>query len=235
MTKPQRDLLLRLWSAACRNQGWDKAHGLNSKMVDALRKAETAKVFGGEKSWTKIEWRVEFGRIKNHLLFLGGNVQGTMETDRPDLDEKRRLLKYIHDDLMKCLGLYRPPERYVQDVLRDGGPGRKIYSGITSIDDLSAAPRPPKEGSDQPRASQLQCLIFTLSARINTLRNEAGETIHAMRMRAGVPCVCAQCTKGRAREEVAAELLAEGGVELEAESQAEETQPEALEAGGNPF
>lgn len=190
MTKNQRDLLLRLWSQACRYQGWTSANGLNSKMVDALRRRETEKVFGEPKSWKEISWRGEFDKIKNHFLFLAGNVKGTIRTDRPDLDEKQRLLKFIQEDLLRCLALYRPPERYLQDILRDG---HRIYSGLKTIEDLSAAPRPPRDGEDQPRPSQLQCLIYTLSARINTLRNEAGDTIHDMRMRAGLECTCAAC------------------------------------------
>ena len=229
MSPDQRSYLLRLWSAACKHQGWDRAHGLNSAAVNGLRKSVTEKVFGEPKSWKEINWREDYGRIKNHLLMLGGNVQGTIETDRPDMDEKRRLLTFIEGDLMRCLALYRPAERYVQDILRDGF---RIYSGKKTIEDLSAAPRPPREGEDKPRASQLKCLIYTLSARINELRNQAGDSVHDMRTRAGVPCVCADCCRGRLREEVAAEVISQAS-DLEGETQAAPVGEEAMSE--NPF
>ena len=227
MTAEQKSYLLRLWSDACKYQGWTSANGVNSKMVDDLRKRETEKVFGEPRSWKTIHWRAEYGRIKNHFLFLAGNVKGTVETDRPDLDEKRRLLAFIAADLKPSLALYRPPERYIQDILRDG---HRIYSGLKTIEDLSAHPRPPKEGESEPRPSQLRCLVYTLSARINTLRNEAGDTIHDMRTRAGVVCTCAACTRGRTANEVAAEILAES--DLAGEST---PAPEMVSANDDPY
>lgn len=42
-------------------------------------------------------------------------------------------------------------------------------------------------------ASQLEQLRNTIAARLNTLRKEAGHTIHQMHQLAGLKCPCSQC------------------------------------------
>jgi hypothetical protein len=38
-------------------------------------------------------------------------------------------------------------------------------------------------------------MIYTLSARLNDKRKVAGDTIHDMKIKAGVKCTCAACSK----------------------------------------
>ncbi len=191
MTADQQRLYFALWNKACIHQGWDK---LTSKEREEKRREIMAEVFDGPKSAKDVNRHAEFDAIKAKFLQLSDSVQGTRETDHPDIGEKRRLLKVVAYQ-KRLIRVYREPEAYVTKILKDGP---KIFKGISTIEDLSAfSPQVKNEltGKIEKKPSQLMKLVFTLTARVNSLRNEAGHTIHDMKMVARVKCDCAQCLK----------------------------------------
>jgi hypothetical protein len=56
-----------------------------------------------------------------------------------------------------------------------------------TIEDLTA------EGL--PGRSQLDQVVMTLARNINAMRNQAGDTIHDMKSRAGLECSCRKCAQ----------------------------------------
>ena len=95
---------------------------------------------------------------------------------------------------LRCVALYRDPEPYLARVIKDK------FRGATSLDDLGDKPRVrclPGTTDLQEGDSDLMMLRYTLAARLNDMRNEAGDSIHGMKTKAGVLCVCAPCSKAR--------------------------------------
>lgn len=178
MSKDQQGLYWRLWGRACAVQGW---HRLPSKEREGHRHEEHAKVFGCEKSAREINRTDEFGRIKSHFLALADDLQGAIETDRPDMDQGRRWRNKVdaQKQLLAALGL--PPEAYVGTILK------QVFRA-DSVEDLSANAAPGKR-------SPLERLLFTLAARIDAKRQEFGWSVHKLYSAASLPCParCLQC------------------------------------------
>lgn len=84
------------------------------------------------------------------------------------------------DQVMKCLALYVDAEAYRDAIIRNRWPTHSVRT----------------LGADQ-----LRQLRMTIWARINAadtgFRNQYGETIHQMCVRAGARCSCAACSKAR--------------------------------------
>jgi hypothetical protein len=147
---------------------------------------------GGAKSAKEINHTSEFGAIKARFEFLAGRLQGAIEDGNTDLDKKRRLLWVMRRRLFPQLALYVPdnPERYVEAILKERF---KLFKGISTPDDLSVQSRIGTDG--KPKPSPLLMLIMTFSARIDAMRQAAGDSVHAMNQRAHTPCKrgCHEC------------------------------------------
>jgi hypothetical protein len=205
MTRAQHAHYFDLWAEACKWQGWDR---LSTKDKDAKRKEIMADVFGGPKSAKDVDKDEEFGKIKARFLLLAGKVKGGVEDGRPHYDQRRRLLNVI-EQKKKLLAIYTDQsEEYLHVVLKDRF---KRVNGINSIDDLSA-----QRVNNKP--SQLEMLVFTLSARINDMRNQAGHTIHEMNQLAGLTCpsTCKMC-RLQHRASVSGETFADATDEVAVE------------------
>jgi hypothetical protein len=188
MTDSQRIYLMAdLWPRACKTQRWNKGDR-------ALRLRVFSEALGrGLTSASEINATSDFDHIKAHLLMLADNVQGTIETDHPEIGDRRRLLwKYQHVQ-RPCLGVYvEDVDAYVRQILRERF---KLFEGISTVEDLSPDPRLVFTGGRQiEKPSPLLMLITTLDARLNSMRQKAGHSIHQMRTMAGVKCDCAECS-----------------------------------------
>lgn len=171
MTGKQRTYMMaELWPSVCRAQGWNvrddaKRHEL---YIAALGKAKRFSAFTES----------DFSMVKARMQTLAGNLAGAIEDGRPELNLKRQLLWKIRKEYRPCLALYvDAPDTYIQSVIRDKF---GAVRGIKGLDDLSAQP----DGPDFP--SELEQLIMTLSARLNDMRGNAGDSIREMKQKAGL-------------------------------------------------
>lgn len=204
-----------LWPAAARNNGWqtgDRAKRI-AVLCDALGRAI--------QSASEINDRDDFDAVKRHLLMLADNLAGARETIEPEMGRARRLRDAIRE-LTRCIAVYIPlsasaseadgerdgvrcpaaAEAYVTQIIRDKfNRGSRVT--IVTVDDLTAAPIILRDGRQIP--SQLDQLVYTLGACLNGsgkirngkkmrlgLRVAASDTLHEMKMKAGVPCGCAE-------------------------------------------
>jgi hypothetical protein len=190
----------RLWPQGCKAMGWTAANGMSAKEIDAKRKEFLLRC--GFDSLTKVDRLDGFTKVKNELLVLQGvSIQAAQETIDPTLNQARVLRNQILTEIIPCLELYRG-EKLTADlagILEDKNRWWKLdrpVRGMTLMD-LDARPifRADKAtGKQKYCGSQLSQVQWTLSRWMNDLRNEAGDTIHQMKLKAGVPCTCAVCT-----------------------------------------
>lgn len=187
MTSKQRIYLMAdLWPKACEAQGWDPHD--RAKRLEVIGETLHRHV----SSASEITTEDEYDMVKNHMLYLADNVQGTREELHHEIPQGKRLLWKHKNIQLKLLKLYVDNvSRYVYTVLRNRF---KICKGLQSVEDLS--PLPHKSivaGVEKTKPSQLLMFIMTLDRCIDQLRQEHGDTVHEMNLRAGVPCRCAQC------------------------------------------
>ena len=198
LSDEQVKLFWREWPKSCAAMGWTKARGLSAKEIDAKRKEFLLGC--GFDSLTQVDRVAGFTKVKNELLVLQGvSIKAAQETIDPTLNDGRTLRHFILTDQVPCLELYLDDVRgYMTSIMEDKNRWWKIDRPARDITlmDLDAKPVhrwcvKTKQMRDFP--SQLEQIKWTLAARINTLRNAAGETIHQMRTRAKLPCACAVC------------------------------------------
>jgi hypothetical protein len=123
MSVSQHHQYIRLWTAACAAQGWDK---LPSKERDAKRKEVHARVFGFAISATEIDGRKGCDAIFGAFEELANRVA------KPVDGERRRLIHVAAeriDVLAAATSL-----NYVETLLKERF---KLVRGIRSIGDLS--------------------------------------------------------------------------------------------------
>jgi hypothetical protein len=185
ITSQQRIYLMStLWRNAARFQGWAESDEARRYWVYAqvlghwpdhaktLAKGKTIRT----RDFVKSADRDDFGAVKRELLDLAG-----LKAKPGDDPVKRTKVWVIQQRLMPCYLLYRPGTA-LATILHDRF---KRYAGLNSVEDLSPA--------------DLDNVIMTLEARVNVVRNEAGDSHHAMCARAGVqrwkPCGkdCPEC------------------------------------------
>lgn len=109
-------------------------------------------------------------------------------------DQERTRHLFAIEQLLRCVALYRDADAYLARVIKEK------FRGATSLDALGDKPRircRPGSTDLQEGDSDLQMLRFTLAARLNVLRDEAGDSIHGMKAKAGVRCDCSVCMKAR--------------------------------------
>ena len=204
MSRAQHGLFFELWEKVCAAQGFDQ---LSSKDCELKRKAILAEVFHGPKSAKDINAKDEFDAIKKKFLELADIVEADS-----DAGERRRLLWSVEHFFKPCLKVYvADVEEYLRVVLRDRF---KVVRGLDTYEGLSSRPRMINDGpSGQPqeKPSQLQMFIFTLGQRLQKFRKDFGDTIHDMKIKAGVKCDCAECAprgvaEARSEDPVHAEI-----------------------------
>lgn len=178
----------REWAKACKVNNWPRTEH------ESRRKELLARC--GFQSLTAVDRMAGFTQVLHEVIVHQGvSLKSAQETQNPALNEARVLVNHIASELVPCL------ELYVQDV--------KAY--LTTIIESKSRyrqtdrPERPLELTDLD-AGQLKHVQFTLAARINTLRNKAGHSVHDMRIAALLPCGCAKCFGARVAKEVAAEV-----------------------------
>jgi hypothetical protein len=190
----------REWPKSCKAMGWTKANGLSADEIDAKRKELIARC--GFKSLTEVDRVAGFTKVLNELLVLQGtSLKAAREADDPSINEGRVLRTLILTELVPCLELYIADVRaYIQRIMEDKNRYWKIDRPACemSIMDLDTKPVPSVDrstGELKEFPSPLKQMMFTLQARLNELRNQSGDTIHDMKIKAGVKCTCAICRK----------------------------------------
>ncbi len=148
----------------------------------------------------------DIDRVKACLLMLADRVDKQDEVGHPRIGSARRKRDIIRD-LIKCIGVYHPhPRAYAAEIFNDKFNSWRRYGQPITIQDLTDEPVILKGGKEIP--SQLDQLIYTLSACLNGsgklrgkkrsrlgFRVAAGDTLHEMKMKAGLFCDCAECAK----------------------------------------
>lgn len=173
-----------LWPAACRQQGWkpkdrEKLYEIYARVLGEREPHMSKLAEGGRISacdFVSAPGRDDFGDVKKELQLLAGN-----DLLQADPIRRQRLWK-IRSRLMPCYRVYRP-DAALETILRDRFKRVRLVNGI---DDLGSA--------------DLEKLIWTLEARVNVCRNDAGETHHQMCDKARVkpwrcPAKCERCAQ----------------------------------------
>jgi len=202
ITKSQRITISQIWNKVCKDRGWATGDR-------ALRLATLGELLG-----RPLETMDDIGRLDEctkvmHGLnaMLGINLKSALEATDPTRNQKRNSTWIIFNEILPCLELYPlaapmgrfGAETYLQTVLVDKSRWRR-------------ADRPEREpilaDFDERTCQQI---LWTLSARLNDKRREAGHTGHQMRIAAGVPCDCAKiCRKKLAESSAPIPALAAG-------------------------
>lgn len=191
----------REWPKSCEVMGWTRAKGMAAKEIDAQRKEFLLRC--GFKSLTEVDRTDGFTKVKNELLVLQGvSLKAAQETIDPALNQARILRNQILTEIIPCLELYRKDQLTfdLTKIMEDKNRWWKIDRPAChmTLMDLDARPifRTIREtGGQKYMGSQLSQMQWTLSRWLNDLRNQAGDTIHDMRTKAGVPCACAKCRR----------------------------------------
>lgn len=183
MTTAQTKRYWAMWRDACRAQGWTTKAGWNTAQIEEQRYQMHREVLGVESS-KDIDEHDGFTKIKEWLLDKANVINNNSAIDNP----RRTSLWKIRHELLPCLALYEPNmDGYLKTLL---AVRFRIAEGCGTMEDLSVEPR-IVDGKE--RASQMEMLKFTLSARVNAKRKESGDTGHEMCAKARVHCACKQC------------------------------------------
>jgi hypothetical protein len=198
ITPSQRTTIMKLWSKVCKDRGWkssDRDFRL-AKFGEIIgRPIESADQIGRIDECTKL--------MKELKVMLGVDLQAAREADDLTINLARVLRNQILTELIPCLELYvTDVQAYLAEIMEDKNRWWKIdrpARGMTLMD-LDAKPikRWDKKTSTLKEfPSQLEQIQYTLSARLNAKRKESGDTVHDMKIKAGVPCHCARCNPRR--------------------------------------
>ena len=196
MTTPQITLFWREWAKTCRAMNWTKAAGLTPVQIDTHRRELLARL--GFDSLTKVDHTKGFDRVLNELRVLQGvSVDAGMKAADDTIQDAERLRHVILTELVPCLELYVADVRaFIGQIILDKNRWWKLGGGREiTIMDLDNHPVKLRDGRVIP--GQLEQLRMTLNARLNDKRREAGDSMHDMKIRAGVPCDCARICRQR--------------------------------------
>jgi hypothetical protein len=207
ITPAQRTSIMIEWGKVCKDRGW-KAGDRD------LRLATFSELIGRPITSTDDVGRIdECTKLMKELrAMLGVSVQAAREGDDLTINRARVLRNQIAAEIIPCLEVYVEDVRgYIAAIMEDKNRWWKIDRPARDITimDLDARPIQRRDGRMMP--SQLEQLQYTLAARLNSLRNKAGQSIHVMRTLAGVPCNCSKCVSRRNNAALAA--LAGNGVD----------------------
>ena len=180
---------------------WTKAAGMSAAEIDAKRKEFLLKC--GFDSLTKVDRVDGFTKVLKELQVLQGvDVNAGIEADDLTINKARTIRHFILTNLVPCLELYVADVRgYLTSIMEDKNRWWKIDRPARDITlmDLDAKPVhrwDVKTKSMKDFPSQLEQMKWTLTARLNSLRKDSGDTVHEMRLRAKLECACAAC-RGR--------------------------------------
>lgn len=198
LSTPQVQRFWREWPKSCKAMGWTKESGMSAAKIDLKRKELLARC--GFSSLKQVDRVDGFTKVLNELLVMqGASLQAGMEAEDQTINRARTLRHHIINELVPCLELYLADVRgYMTSIMEDKNRWWKIDRPVRKMTlmDLDAQPvwrTDKKIGELKEWPSQLEQMRYTLTARLNTLRGEAGDTIHDMKLKAGLPCVCAKC------------------------------------------
>lgn len=189
MTTPQRiTLMADWWPRAAKAQGWNPSDRV--KRMEVLS-AAVKRTLG---SASELNSREDIDAVKAHLGMLADNVQMTIESDRPEIGRARRLRSAIGEQL-KCLAVYHADTgawlaSVIQDKFKHGSRAEPL-----GLSDLTAVPKyfTDRRGVLRESPSQLDQVMMTLAGAIQTKRKASGDSVHDMKIKAGVACVCKRC------------------------------------------
>jgi hypothetical protein len=180
ISKLQSDTFWRLWSQACRAQGWsDKA------AQERERKAFLVRC--GFSSLTLVDRLDGFTKVKKELqILISPDLDAAREAEDQTINRARNSRWVIKHEILLCLALYEADVNgYLQTVLE--GQSRWNTSGND--------PQRPARLQDF-EDGVLKRVLMTLNGRLHAKRREAGHSIHDMKIAAGVKCNCARiCAK----------------------------------------
>jgi hypothetical protein len=193
LSKAQVSLFWRLWSRACKANGWTTRNGLTAAAVDAHRKDMLSRA--GFSSLHDVDRGSGFGRVKAECEALAGSLDGAIELDHPEMDQGRRLLWRLEQDTL-CLQLYVGYGNvgYVEGIAR----ALFHLPQDRPVDFASLSVHPTATidhgtGAEIEGPSPLHQLVMTVHSRLDSLRQIAGHTNHQMRTMAGAKCYCHVC------------------------------------------
>lgn len=216
LSPPQVQRFWREWAKSCKTMNWTRAAGLSADEIDAKRKELLQRC--SFDSLTKVDRVDGFTKVLNELLVLQGvSLQAGMEAEDPTINRARTLRHHILTELVPCLELYVADVRgYLASIMEDKNRWWKIDRPAREMTlmDLDAKPvyRTDKNtGELKEWPSQLEQMRYTLTSRLNTLRGAAGDTIHEMKTKAGLPCACAACRGVHGTGAVRLEIPVEAG------------------------
>lgn len=205
----------REWPKSCKAMGWTKANGMSADEIDAKRKEFLARC--GFKSLTEVDRVDGFTKVLKELQVLQGtDLKAGIESEDLTINQARTIRHFILTDQVPCLELYIADVRaYMTSIMEDKNRWWKIDRPVRDITlmDLDAKPvyrQDKKTGELKTWPSQLEQMKWTLAARINTLRKDAGDSVHDMRLRAGLTCTCAICQGRRTATTVGDDELVAG-------------------------
>ena len=199
ITTSQRITIMQIWGRVCKDRGWKSSD-------KTLRLAKFSELLGRPLASTNdVERFDECTKLMNELhCLLGTSLRAGKEATDPTLNQARVLRNQILTEIIPCLELYRGEKLVsdIADIMEDKNRWWKVdrpARGMTLMD-LDARPitrTDRKTGEVKFMGSQLSQMQWTLARWMNDLRNAAGDTIHQMKIKAGVKCVCALCTTPR--------------------------------------
>lgn len=196
ITDSQRTSIMITWTSVCKDRGWKSGDR-------ALRLSTFSKLVGRSLASTNDVERIqECTKLMKELqVMLGVSVQAAREADDLSINAARVLRNQILTQLVPCLELYiADVAAYMAQIMEDKNRWWKIERPTTGMTLMDL------------NASQLKQMQFTLSARLNAKRKAAGQTIHEMKIEAGVHCNCSPCNKARWNEMSAAAQAEAKGV-----------------------
>ena len=188
MTKAQTMLYFREWAAvraACRAAALPEPdrHELHRRAL-------------GEDKSSKLFTNADFDRVLAEFRAISRPASVDAQIRQQTQPTARRNHKL--EDTLACLALYVPdPIAYAREIIRDMF-NRGSRRQVSEIEDLSDTPRTYIDAENRlvEMQSQLTQLLMTLERALNGregFRNQSGETLHAMKVRARVRCVCKSC------------------------------------------
>jgi hypothetical protein len=189
ITTAQRWKILQLWSKVCKDRGWKSSDR-------ALRLATIGKILGRKlQSTDDVERLAECTKVMAELeAMLGTSLRAGQEATDPGRNRKRNWRWLITHEVLPCLEIYplaapmgrAGAEAYLLEVLVGKSRWRKTDRPASD----------PTLADFEERS--LEQIFWTLSARLNSKRKEAGHTGHQMCLAAKIRCKCAACRRAAA-------------------------------------
>ena len=222
LSTPQVSRFWREWSKTCKAMNWTKAAGMTAGQIDAERKRILAEC--GFESLTAVDRVTGFTKVLKALQVLQeDDLDAGIEADDTTINDGRVLRNVILTEIVPCLELYVDNVQAVMtDIMQDKNRWWKIDRPIREMNLMDLPTQPVirldrKSGQPVEFASPLKQMLMTLSRVLNDKRRAAGDSIHAMKIKAGLPCHCAGICRKRANQTAFVAALAGVPVPEEAE------------------